>query len=62
MYVGNVMLLILNLPLIGLWVQILRVPYAMLFPGVLLFGLIGVYMVNSSIAEVWIMLAFGAIG
>ena len=62
MYVGNVMLLILNLPLIGLWVQILRVPYSMLFPGVLLFGLIGVYMVNMSIAEVWIMIIFGLVG
>jgi putative tricarboxylic transport membrane protein len=56
------MLLILNLPLIGLWVQILRVPYAMLFPGVLLFGLIGVYMVNTNIAEVWIMIFFGIVG
>ena len=62
MYVGNVMLLVLNLPLIGLWVQILRIPYSMLFPGVLLFGLIGVYMVNTSIAEVWIMIMFGLIG
>jgi putative tricarboxylic transport membrane protein len=62
MYVGNVMLLILNVPLIGLWVQILRIPYAMLFPGILLFGLIGVYIVNTSIAEVWIMIGFGLIG
>ena len=62
MYVGNVMLLILNLPLIGLWVQILRIPYSMLFPGVLLFGLIGVYMVNMNIAEVWIMIFFGLVG
>lgn len=62
MYVGNVMLLVLNLPLIGLWVQILRIPYSMLFPGVLLFGLIGVYIVNTSIAEVWIMIMFGLIG
>jgi putative tricarboxylic transport membrane protein len=62
MYVGNVMLLILNLPLIGLWVQVLRIPYSMLFPGILLFGLIGVYMVNSSLAEVWIMIFFGLVG
>lgn len=62
MYVGNLMLLILNVPLIGLWVQILRIPYSMLFPGVLLFGLIGVYIVNTSIAEVWIMIGFGLIG
>jgi putative tricarboxylic transport membrane protein len=62
MYVGNLMLLILNVPLIGLWVQILRIPYSMLFPGVLLLGLIGVYIVNTSIAEVWIMIGFGLIG
>ena len=62
MYVGNAMLLILNLPLIGLWVQILRIPYSMLFPGILLFGLIGVYMVNMSLAEVWIMIFFGLVG
>jgi putative tricarboxylic transport membrane protein len=62
MYVGNVMLLILNLPLIGLWVQVLRIPYSTLFPIILLFGLIGVYMVNTSLAEVWIMIFFGLVG
>lgn len=62
MYIGNVMLLVLNLPLIGLWVQVLRIPYSMLFPGILLFGLIGVYMVNSNLHEVWIMIFFGLVG
>jgi putative tricarboxylic transport membrane protein len=62
MYVGNVMLLLLNLPLIGLWVQLLRVPYAILFPLVLLFSVIGVYGVAGNIWDVVIMIAFGAVG
>jgi putative tricarboxylic transport membrane protein len=62
MYVGNVMLLILNLPLIGMWVQILKVPYPILFPLILLFCLIGAYSLNNSLAEVGIMIAFGIFG
>jgi putative tricarboxylic transport membrane protein len=62
MYIGNVMLLILNLPLIGIWVKILKVPYRVLFPLVLLFCLIGVYSVNNSIVEIMIMIVFGIIG
>jgi putative tricarboxylic transport membrane protein len=62
MYVGNIMLLILNLPLIGLWVRILKVPYVILFPLILLFCVVGVYTLNNSILEVYIMLGFGAIG
>ncbi len=62
MYAGNLMLLLLNLPLIGLWVKLLRVPYSSLFPVVLLFCLIGVYSVNSSPTEVVIMTAFGLLG
>ena len=62
MYLGNVMLLILNLPLIGLWVKILKVPYPILFPLILLFCLIGAYSLNSSIVEVLIMVIFGLIG
>ncbi len=62
MYAGNLMLLLLNLPLIGLWVKLLRVPYGSLFPIVLLFCLIGVYSVNSSPTEVVIMTAFGLFG
>ncbi len=46
MYVGNTMLLILNLPLIGIWVQLLKVPYAILFPLILIFCLVGVYSLN----------------
>jgi putative tricarboxylic transport membrane protein len=62
MYVGNILLLVLNLPLIGLWVRLLKVPYGILFPLILLFCLIGVYTVNNSSYEVLIMLIFGAVG
>jgi putative tricarboxylic transport membrane protein len=62
MYVGNCMLLALNLPLIGIWVKILKVPYAILFPLILLFCLVGVYSINNSITEILIMIVFGTIG
>ncbi len=62
MYLGNVMLLVLNLPLIGLWVQVLKIPRYVLFPLIFLFCLIGSYSVNNSIFDVTIMLLFGVIG
>jgi putative tricarboxylic transport membrane protein len=62
MYIGNAMLLILNLPLIGLWVKVLKIPYHLLFPLILLFCLIGVYTLNNNTAEILIMLIFGFIG
>jgi putative tricarboxylic transport membrane protein len=62
MYIGNAMLLVLNLPLIGLWVKILKVPYPILFPLILLFCLIGAYSLNNSITEVGIMVLFGVLG
>jgi putative tricarboxylic transport membrane protein len=62
MYVGNIMLLVLNLPLIGLWVKILRVPASVLFPLVLLFCVIGSYSENYSIVDVAMMLFFGIVG
>jgi len=62
MYVGNILLLVLNLPLIGLWVRLLKVPYGILFPLILLFCLIGVYTVSNNSYEVLIMLIFGAVG
>jgi putative tricarboxylic transport membrane protein len=62
MYVGNIMLLALNLPLIGLWVQILRIPYKTLFPLILLFCLIGSYSVNANIFDIYVMLVFGVLG
>lgn len=62
MYVGNVILLILNLPLISLWVQILKVPYRILFPLILLFCVIGAYSVENSVFDIGVMLAFGVLG
>ena len=62
MYLGNVMLLILNLPLIGIWVKILKVPYPILFPLILLFCLIGAYSLNNSLMEVGLMILFGVFG
>jgi putative tricarboxylic transport membrane protein len=62
MYVGNAILLILNLPLIGFWVQLLKVPYRLLFPLILIFCMIGVYSVSSNIWDMVIMLIFGIVG
>jgi putative tricarboxylic transport membrane protein len=62
MYIGNFMLLILNLPLIGLWVKILKVPYVILFPLILLFCVLGAYSLNSTTDEVVLMVIFGVIG
>lgn len=62
MYLGNVMLLILNLPLIPLWVKMLKVPYAILFPLILVFCLIGVYSLNFSQVEIGLMIGFGVLG
>jgi len=62
MYVGNVVLLILNLPLVGLFVNLLRIPYSYLYPTILCFCILGVYSVSSSVVDVWIMLIMGAFG
>ncbi len=62
MYVGNVFLLVLNLPMIPVWVKLLKIPYGILFPLILLFCLIGVYTVNNNVYEILIMLIFGVIG
>ena len=62
MYIGNIMLVILNLPLIGIWVQVLKVPYKVLFPLIVLFCLIGAYSINNSTFDIAIMLAFGGLG
>jgi putative tricarboxylic transport membrane protein len=59
MYVGNIMLLFLNLPLIPIWVKVLKIPYSILFPLILIFCLIGVYSVNSDWVEIIIMIIFG---
>ena len=62
MYVGNLMLLALNLPLVGLFVSVLRIPYSYLYPLIIMFCIVGVYEVNHSIVDVWIMLIMGALG
>ena len=62
MYIGNAMLLVLNLPLIGLWVRLLRVRYAVLFPLILFIALIGAYVINGSEMDLYLMLFFGVVG
>src|SRR5690606_30641036 len=60
--IGNVMLVILNLPLIGLWIGILRIPYRILYPAILVFVCMGVYSVNNSIFDIYLVLFFGFVG
>ena len=62
MYIGNVLLLVLNLPLIGIWVQVLKIPYKVLFPLIILFCLIGVYSMNGVVFDLYVMIFFGAGG
>ena len=62
MWVGNLMLVILNLPLIGMWVQFLKIPYRVLFPSILLFIAIGAYSINNSPFEVYMAAMFGFFG
>jgi putative tricarboxylic transport membrane protein len=62
MWVGNLMLVVINLPLVGLWVRLLRVPYRMLFPAILIFCAIGVYSINNAPADAVMVAAFGLVG
>jgi len=62
LYLGNGLLLVLNLPLIGIWVKVLEVPYKILFPLILLFCLIGVYSMNNLSFDLYVMLFFGVVG
>ncbi|MBI2528697.1 MAG: tripartite tricarboxylate transporter permease [Candidatus Rokubacteria bacterium] len=62
MYVGNLVLLILNLPLVGLFATLLRIPYRILYPLIVAFCVLGVYAVNGSVVEVWIMAVMGLAG
>ena len=62
MWIGNLMLVILNLPLIGVWVQLLRVPYGLLYPMILTFCCIGVYSINNNPFDVYITIICGALG
>ncbi|MEO8507170.1 MAG: tripartite tricarboxylate transporter permease [Betaproteobacteria bacterium] len=62
MWIGNVMLVILNLPMIGIWVKLLQVPYRLLYPAILLFCCIGVYSINNNVFDVFITALFGVLG
>jgi TctA family transporter len=62
MWIGNAMLIILNLPLIGLWIKLLSVPYRWLFPAIVLFCAIGVYSTNNNTFDIWMVGGFGLIG
>jgi putative tricarboxylic transport membrane protein len=62
MWVGNLMLLIINLPLVGLWVRLLKVPYRLLFPAILMFCCIGIYSINSLPTDVMFIAFFGLVG
>jgi putative tricarboxylic transport membrane protein len=62
MYVGNIVLLVLNLPFVGIFVNLLRIPYSFLYPSILAFATLGVYAVNNSVVDVWIMASTGLLG
>jgi TctA family transporter len=61
-WIGNVLLLVLNIPLIGVWVRLLSIPYHLLYPAMLFFICIGVYAINSNVFDIYTVIAFGAIG
>jgi TctA family transporter len=62
MWIGNAMLVILNLPLVGVWVKLLTVPYRMLFPAIMAFMAIGVYSVNNLDLDIYMTVLFGILG
>ena len=62
LFVGNVMLLVLNLPLVGLWAKLLKIRYQLLYPGILLFCIIGAYSVSQNVFDVGILIVFGVLG
>jgi len=62
MWIGNLMLVVLNLPLIGLWVRLLTIPYYTLFPAIIVFSAIGVYTVNGNLFDLYTLAAFGVLG
>ena len=62
MYIGNVMLLVLNMPLIGIWVQVLKLPYRVMFPLILMFCLVGVFASGAAVFDVFVMVVFGVLG
>ncbi|MGA0539670.1 tripartite tricarboxylate transporter permease [Neotabrizicola sp. VNH66] len=62
MWVGNLFLVLLNLPLIGIWVSMLRVPYRHIFPVIVFFSAVGVFSIGNSVFDIWMLAAFGLIG
>jgi len=62
MWIGNLMLVIINLPLIGIWVKLLQVPYRLMYPTILLFCAIGIYSINNNPADVFLTAFFGIVG
>ena len=62
MYIGNAMLLVLNMPLIGMWVQVLKMPYSILFPLILMFCIVGVFASGNAVFDVFVMVVFGVLG
>lgn len=62
MWIGNLMLLVINLPLVGLWVKLLKVPYRLLFPAILIFCCIGIYSINTQVTDVMFIGLFGMVG
>ena len=62
MWLGNLMLLIINLPLVGLWVRLLKVPYRLMFPSIILFCCIGIYSINNAPIDVFMVAVFGLFG
>ncbi|MCG6121949.1 MAG: tripartite tricarboxylate transporter permease [Microvirga sp.] len=61
-WIGNLLLLIINIPMIGLWVKLLSIPYRLLYPAILMFVCLGVYSLNQNSFDVWIVLFFGVVG
>jgi putative tricarboxylic transport membrane protein len=62
MYVANVMLLVLNLPLVGVWVSLLRIPKSMLMPGIIVIAVLGAYSTRNNMIDVWVLVTMGAVG
>jgi TctA family transporter len=62
MWIGNLMLVVLNLPLIGVWVKLLQIPYRLLFPAIMAFSAIGIFSVNNSSFEIYLTALFGVFG
>jgi putative tricarboxylic transport membrane protein len=62
LYIGNVMLLVLNLPLVGMWVKLLKIPRPQLYAGILIFATIGVYGMRQSAFDLYLMLGIGLLG